>query len=334
MGKQSARIFFDNQDHKDIVFDGYYHTKMYLTDENGVATLVWEKLGGRPIIPPKGEVEVRTTTLPYQPFSYVSVHNDLYAFSSVNSRFVAMKSHTFYTWGTNELEANIRLQNQRTLLTHDEEGNFYIGGYYNISTVDYLSSRYMKSYDADSYTMSGYLSYNGEPVIQTSDNEYCDGYLIRGQRYVQRYGELETTLHPQRMQNVTKFKNMYLFSYSNPSSGHDLKYSYNLLNVATNATNITSVTSINHFSCNTERAFVLVTQGNYGYQNDVIYTSTNGINWTYFELKDTNTANIKAIYARDDALVVVANVPQVYPGGRETSQSINLYGGSRLSPNA
>lgn len=41
MGKQSARLYFEGQDHKDIFFQGCYHDKMYKGSE-----LVWEKLHG------------------------------------------------------------------------------------------------------------------------------------------------------------------------------------------------------------------------------------------------------------------------------------------------
>ena len=44
MGKQSARMWFDEYDHKDIYFDGHYHKQMYLSDENANLTLLWEKL--------------------------------------------------------------------------------------------------------------------------------------------------------------------------------------------------------------------------------------------------------------------------------------------------
>lgn len=44
MGRQSARMWFDGHDHKDIYFDGHYHKQMYLCDENGELSLVWEKL--------------------------------------------------------------------------------------------------------------------------------------------------------------------------------------------------------------------------------------------------------------------------------------------------
>lgn len=44
MGRQSARLWFDGHDHKDIYFDGHYHKQMYLSDENANLTLLWEKL--------------------------------------------------------------------------------------------------------------------------------------------------------------------------------------------------------------------------------------------------------------------------------------------------
>ncbi len=39
MERQSARLWFEGKDHKDIWFDGHYHCKMYLGK-----TLLWEKL--------------------------------------------------------------------------------------------------------------------------------------------------------------------------------------------------------------------------------------------------------------------------------------------------
>lgn len=46
MGKQNARLYFQGKDHKDIYYNGYYHDAMYLTDGEGNATLVWEKIKG------------------------------------------------------------------------------------------------------------------------------------------------------------------------------------------------------------------------------------------------------------------------------------------------
>ena len=44
MGRQSARLYFQGKDHKDIYFNGHYHDQMYLSDGEGNATLVWEKI--------------------------------------------------------------------------------------------------------------------------------------------------------------------------------------------------------------------------------------------------------------------------------------------------
>lgn len=44
MGRQSSRIFFNMEDHKDIYFNKYYHKAMYITDSECNLTLVWEKL--------------------------------------------------------------------------------------------------------------------------------------------------------------------------------------------------------------------------------------------------------------------------------------------------
>lgn len=49
MGKQSARLYFQGKDHKDIYYSGHYHDAMYLSDSEGRATLVWEKIKGQPI---------------------------------------------------------------------------------------------------------------------------------------------------------------------------------------------------------------------------------------------------------------------------------------------
>ena len=52
MGRQSARLYFQGKDHKDIYFNGHYHDQMYLSDGEGNATLVWEKIK-EPVEPPK-----------------------------------------------------------------------------------------------------------------------------------------------------------------------------------------------------------------------------------------------------------------------------------------
>ncbi len=45
MGRQSSRIYFQQQDHKGIYFNSHYHDKMYLGD-----ALIWEKFNGLYII--------------------------------------------------------------------------------------------------------------------------------------------------------------------------------------------------------------------------------------------------------------------------------------------
>lgn len=44
MGKQSARLWYELKDHKDIIFGGYHHDKMYVG-----GTLVWEKIEQHPL---------------------------------------------------------------------------------------------------------------------------------------------------------------------------------------------------------------------------------------------------------------------------------------------
>ncbi|MCM1416676.1 MAG: hypothetical protein NC430_12235 [bacterium] len=46
MGRQSARMYYQGKDHKDVYFQGNYHRAMYVGDE-----LVWMKLGGENYIP-------------------------------------------------------------------------------------------------------------------------------------------------------------------------------------------------------------------------------------------------------------------------------------------
>lgn len=45
MGRQSARMYFDKEDHKEVYYNGNYHKAMYLTDFLGNADLIWQKLG-------------------------------------------------------------------------------------------------------------------------------------------------------------------------------------------------------------------------------------------------------------------------------------------------
>ena len=44
MGRQSARMYFNGADHKEVYFNGSYHDAMYLTDSNANAELIWQKL--------------------------------------------------------------------------------------------------------------------------------------------------------------------------------------------------------------------------------------------------------------------------------------------------
>ena len=44
MGKRSARIFLCEKDHKDVFFDGHYHDKIYMADDDGNLTRVGEKI--------------------------------------------------------------------------------------------------------------------------------------------------------------------------------------------------------------------------------------------------------------------------------------------------
>ncbi len=44
MGRQSSRLYFQRKDHKDIYYNGHYHDAMYLSDNEGKVTLVWEKI--------------------------------------------------------------------------------------------------------------------------------------------------------------------------------------------------------------------------------------------------------------------------------------------------
>ena len=57
MGMQSARIYYQGKDHKEIYFDGHYHDQMYIGSR-----LVWEKLAGefRYVVQP-GKSSTRTS---------------------------------------------------------------------------------------------------------------------------------------------------------------------------------------------------------------------------------------------------------------------------------
>lgn len=46
MGRQSARMYYSGNDHKEVYFNGNYHKQMYLTDSVGNPDLIWEKLAG------------------------------------------------------------------------------------------------------------------------------------------------------------------------------------------------------------------------------------------------------------------------------------------------
>ncbi len=83
MGKQSARLYFQGKDHKDIYFNGHYHDAVYLTDGEGNATLVWEKI--------KGILDTKTFFLTYMDGLYIAIISNVYAkditFYSGNDRY-------------------------------------------------------------------------------------------------------------------------------------------------------------------------------------------------------------------------------------------------------
>lgn len=68
MGRQSSRIYFNGHDHKDIYFQGHYHDAVFMTDGEGNATLVWEKIKGVPL-------EGFTAICYYNEYFYVAYWN-------------------------------------------------------------------------------------------------------------------------------------------------------------------------------------------------------------------------------------------------------------------
>ncbi len=44
MGRQSSRMYYNENDHKDVYYNGSYHNAMYLTDADANAELIWQKL--------------------------------------------------------------------------------------------------------------------------------------------------------------------------------------------------------------------------------------------------------------------------------------------------
>lgn len=62
MGKQSARMIYNAQDHKDIGYNGEFHSQIYVTDNNANPELVWEKYGGEPTLP-SFSFKVQDTTI-------------------------------------------------------------------------------------------------------------------------------------------------------------------------------------------------------------------------------------------------------------------------------
>ena len=66
MGRQSSRIFFKNNDHKDIYFQGKYHNAMYYGKQGGI---IWRKLHN--FIPGYGELsDVFCNTNTFTDYSY------------------------------------------------------------------------------------------------------------------------------------------------------------------------------------------------------------------------------------------------------------------------
>lgn len=90
MGRQSSRLYFQGKDHKDIYFQGHYHDAMYLTDSEGNATLVWEKL--------KDNIEI--VNIPVDRLAYL------------NGLYIALSETTFDLYYGNDLKKMHRFESQ------------------------------------------------------------------------------------------------------------------------------------------------------------------------------------------------------------------------------
>lgn len=173
MGRQSSRLYFQGKDHKDIYFQGHYHDAMYLTDSEGIATLVWEKLKGEP-------VNIR----------YISM------LSYINGKYylVAESSEWTSDFGYPVLYEGISLSKmkKRGLIFGDNpvRGRYYVmHSYlnrlviiktYNISEravaivpiVDNKADMDNISYELDTYEYSGYTPYQSSECVYKNGNYY------------------------------------------------------------------------------------------------------------------------------------------------------------------
>lgn len=96
MGKQSSRIYFLGNDHKEIYFQGHYHDKMYIG-----STLVWEKLADEQkewwgIIMPASFIVYNNKS--YGAFRSSPLTDDQYSDSTANRYCLAKWSASSKSW--------------------------------------------------------------------------------------------------------------------------------------------------------------------------------------------------------------------------------------------
>ncbi len=127
MERQSSKIYFNGKYHKDIYFQGHYHKAAYLTDREGNATLVWEKLTDKNI----ETVSISVDRLGYLNGLYIALSKttyDLYYGEDLG------KMHCFKSqgWGT----TGILVTNDNEIVIERITDKYY---YYALFTIPILN---------------------------------------------------------------------------------------------------------------------------------------------------------------------------------------------------
>jgi hypothetical protein len=163
MGRQSARIFYNNKDHKEVFFNGNYHNAIFMNGK-----IVWQKLAGSlDTNIPVSEKEIR--------FSPRCIPNHLF----MKQRVSMGRPQIFYSYDiTDTVE-----ETGHYMETMAEET--YSGGYFYFNMVDTTDNEYKVWYTQDHvayHRFPYYLSFV-EPYGSTTTTKTYEFRIMGEQDY-------------------------------------------------------------------------------------------------------------------------------------------------------
>lgn len=155
MGRQSARLWYKNKDHKDIYFQGSYHDKMYLG-----STLLWEKLYDKEQF---GRVYDFISPTPTDKFlmGYSSDRKYLYYYSGAVQYTYGSRRYVMYT----------------TIIRYDIEADeFEQNVYMNLPNPNYIGISTQSNLPVCFWITNDILGWYVRSDPDDSDSIYCHFY--------------------------------------------------------------------------------------------------------------------------------------------------------------